>query len=119
MARPRKGKMVCQLPEVNNFGPFGLTDKMKFLTMTVEEYESIRLMDHEGLTQEESAVKMGISRSTFQKIYDDARKKMAKCLVEGYRLVIQGGDYKICHESDGLKPCRHKGCCRRRQLDGQ
>jgi len=110
LARPRKGKMVCELPKFERFGPKGQSSP-EHLVMTVEEYESIRLMDYEGMTQEESAKMMTIGRSTFQRIYDDARKKIAQSLVDGVTIVIEGGDYKICKET-GV--CQQRGCCRQR-----
>jgi predicted DNA-binding protein (UPF0251 family) len=51
--------------------------------MTIDEYETIRLIDLEKLTQEECATQMNISRTTVQGIYDVARKKIAESLVNG------------------------------------
>ncbi len=59
--------------------------------MTVDEFEAVRLLDREGLTQEECAARMRIARTTVTSIYDSARKKMADALVYGKRLVISGG----------------------------
>jgi len=56
MARPRKLRRVCLLPEVNTFGPINdFKDIEEYVFMTVEEYETIRLMDLEGLNQVDSA----------------------------------------------------------------
>lgn len=76
--------------------------------MTVDQYESIRLIDHLGLTQEECAESMDVARTTAQRIYDEARGKLALCLVEGRGLRIEGGDYMV-DES----PCPGPRCCRR------
>jgi len=66
----------------------------------------------EGFTQEESADQMKIARTTVQRIYNDARKKLAESLVNGKVLRIEGGDYKLC---DGLeKSCGCGGCHRHR-----
>ncbi len=74
--------------------------------MSVEEYETIRLMDYEGLMQEECAERMEVARTTVQRIYNDARKKMADFLVGGKSLVIEGGDFVLCNEShDGHYNC--------------
>jgi len=109
MPRPRKWRKVCCLPEMDRFGPLnGAVKGDYFITMTVEEYETIRLIDLEGFTQEECANKMNIARTTVQGIYNDARKKLAESLVNGKLLRIEGGDYKLC---DGLqKTCGGGGC---------
>lgn len=64
--------------------------------MTLDEYEAIRLMDLENLQQEQAAAQMGVARTTVQLIYNNARRKLADCLVNGKRLVIEGGDVALC-----------------------
>jgi predicted DNA-binding protein (UPF0251 family)/predicted Fe-Mo cluster-binding NifX family protein len=59
--------------------------------MTVDEYEALRLLDDEGLTQETCAIRMNVARTTVTAIYDSARKKIADALVHGKRLLIAGG----------------------------
>ncbi|MGI6491033.1 MAG: DUF134 domain-containing protein [Peptococcaceae bacterium] len=99
MARPKKWRRVCGLPKRNLFGTLnGSRQDCEIITMTVEEYETIRLIDVEGLTQEECAERMKVARTTVQKIYNDARKKVAAALVNGHILKIEGGDYKLCNE---------------------
>lgn len=116
MARPRKFKRVCCLPEVTLYGPL---NKEQFqhedVCMTVEEYEVIRMMDYENHNQEECAKAMGVARSTVQRIYDDARKKIADSIVNGKSLKIQGGDYKLCSEFGDDFPCKRADCQRRKQ----
>ena len=113
MPRPRKWRKVCCLPESNRFGPLNtLINQEHFVIMSVDEYETIRLIDLEGFTQEECADQMNIARTTVQRIYNDARKKLAESLVNGKVLRIEGGDYKLC---DGLeKSCGCGGCLRHR-----
>lgn len=78
--------------------------------MLVDEYETIRLIDIQGFTQEECAEQMHIARTTVQRIYNDARKKLAESLVNGKVLRIEGGDYELCEGSE--KTCRCGGCRR-------
>ncbi|MDF2522024.1 MAG: putative DNA-binding protein, partial [Clostridia bacterium] len=82
MPRPRKWRKVCCLPENNQFGPLNaVVNQEHFITMTIDEYETIRLIDLEGFTQEECAKQMNVARTTVQGIYNDARKKLAESLV--------------------------------------
>ena len=116
MPRPRKWRKVCCLPESNRFGPLNsLINQECFVTMTVDEYETIRLIDLEEFTQEECADHMNIARTTVQRMYNDARKKVAESLINGKVLRIEGGDYKLCdgHEkSCGSGSCRKHSCAR-------
>ena len=119
MPRPRKRRDVCCLPENNRFGPLGYPNNPNgFVNMTIDEYETIRLLDIEGLTQEECALQMNVSRTTIQAIYNDARNKLAQSLVYGKILLIEGGDYQICHDmGNGFRGRRcHK---HRRNIDQQ
>lgn len=111
MPRPRKWRKVCCLPESNRFGPIGAApDSEDYVVMTVDEYETIRLIDLEGLTQEQCASQMNIARTTVQSMYNDARRKLALSLVEGRILWIEGGEYRLC-EGEGQSCGR--GCRRR------
>jgi len=111
MARPRKWRKVCCLPERNRFGPLNAQiNQEHFITMTVDEYETIRLIDLEEFTQEKCANQMNIARTTVQGMYNDARKKLAESLVYGKVLRIEGGDYKLC---DGIEKSCGCGGCRR------
>jgi len=109
MPRPRKWRKVCCLPERNQFGPLNTQiNQEHFITMSVDEYETIRLIDLEGFMQEECANHMNISRTTVQGIYNEARRKLAESVVNGKVLKIEGGDYKLC---DGLEnSCSCGGC---------
>ena len=82
------------------------------VNMTVDEYETIRLIDLDGFTQEECANQMNISRTTVQGIYDEARKKLAESLVNGKVLWIEGGEYQLCDGSGN--GCGRGGCRRHR-----
>ncbi len=113
MPRPRKWKRVCCLPENNVFGQANHNlATSSIVVMKVEEYETIRLIDLEQLTQEESAEKMGVARATVQKLYQDARKKIAEYLIQGAILKIEGGDYKLYDEQERFRSgCgRHRRC---------
>ena len=111
VARPRKCRRVCALPAEREFVPAGGCGGREPVILTVDEYETIRLIDREGLSQEDCGTRMEIARTTVQQIYTGARKKLADALVEGRPLRIGGGDYRICGEGDFFCGCPH---CRRR-----
>jgi len=110
VSRPIKARRVCQLPIVSEFGPAGFRRRCDAVIMTIDEYETIYLIDHEGMSQQECADQMGVARSTAQAIYSAARKKISICLVEGRVLRIEGGDYEVCQGG-------RKSCCKRRQCE--
>ena len=117
MPRPRKWRKVCFLPDSNRFGPLDApANGDNFVNMTVDEYETIRLIDLEGLIQEECASQMNIARTTVQRIYNEARKKVAASLVNGKVLFIEGSEYQLC---DGFADaCGSRVCCRHKSGRG-
>ena len=117
MPRPKRRRRVCSLPSISQYGPrLDNYDSLDNVIMNVEEYETIRLIDLEGLTQEECAKQMNVARTTVQKIYFDARGKLADSLINGKNLIISGGDYKI-HNHEELGICGIG--CRGGQGNGQ
>lgn len=94
MARPKKCRRVSYFPESTRFIPVGKGKcNGEKVILKIEELEAIRLKDLEGLTQEECANKMNVSRQTFQNIIYDAHKKIAIALTEGKAIEISGGHY--------------------------
>ena len=108
MPRPKKYRSVCALPQTLSFAPEGTSDYAETVILTVEEYEAIRLIDKEGLSQEQCSERMQVARTTVQQIYAQARKKLADVLVDGLPLRIEGGDYRLC--SGGRSYCAHRFC---------
>ncbi len=111
MPRPRKRRDVCCLPRINEFVPLGEEPfQDDTVVVTVDEYEAIRLIDHEGLSQEECSDYMNVARTTAQQIYANARRKIAHAIVDGLPLRIEGGDYRLCN---GQGQFCGRGACRR------
>ena len=112
VSRPRKCRNVCCLPKIREFTPADSTAANETVVLTVDEYEAIRLIDKEGISQEECGRFMNVARTTVQQIYTSARKKIADALVNGHILKIYGGDYCLC---DGRGPhCNFANCRKRR-----
>lgn len=97
------------LPPMEGYKPFGIPMRqLESVILLCEEFEAIRLTDYENLTHEEAAVRMNISRPTFTRLYDKARKSIANAFVEGKAIIISGGTYitddywykcQSCHET--------------------
>lgn len=96
MSRPVKNRKVCHFPQTLIFAPLDGGGGREPVFLTVDEYETIRLIDGKGFSQVQCAVYMRIARTTVQRIYESARKKLADCLVEGRPLRIEGGDFCLC-----------------------
>ena len=78
------------------FKPAGIPLKsLEEVTLKAEEVEALRLVDLEGLKQEESARKINVSRSTFQRVLESARKKLAEAILKGKAIKIEGGSFEF------------------------
>ncbi|MCR4821469.1 MAG: DUF134 domain-containing protein [Treponema sp.] len=108
MPRPQRCRQICSLPEFYTFAPEeeGSDEVVK---MTLDELESIRLMDYEGLTQEEAGLQMKVARTTVTAVYESARRKIADCLLNGKRLVISGGAWQLRDQQKILSKLGKKG----------
>jgi len=122
MPNRKRNRKITMPPPMEGFKPFGIPMReLEPVILLYEEYEAIRLADYENLTQEEAAKKMNISRPTFTRLYDKARKNIAKAFVEAKAIFIQGGNYVTddywyrcynCHETMiSMKPAKHCRKC--------
>jgi predicted DNA-binding protein (UPF0251 family) len=93
MSRPFKCRRVCGNPKTEYFKPRGIPiSSLEEVSLTIDEFEAIRLADLEGLYQEDAAKKMNISRQTFGNIIESAHKKIADSIVNAKALKIKGGN---------------------------
>ena len=116
MPRPKKCRRICDYPQTPSFVPAEMPEPMDAVILTLEEYETIRLIDKEGLSQEQCGDFMQVARTTVQQIYSSARKKLANVLVDGLPLRIEGGDYQLCN--GGNRACGYRSCCKQ-EIDGK
>jgi len=71
------------------FKPCGIKIvNLKRIELFEDEMEAIRLSDFEGLYQQKCADQMGISRTTFSRLIESARKKIADALLNTKALKI-------------------------------
>jgi len=128
MSRPRCLRRIGCVPGVTYFKPAGIPLRaLEEVVVTLDEVESIRLADLEGMYQEKAAEQMKISRPTFSRLIESAHKKVAEALVKGKALRLEGGPIQMkggitmpgrdgtgpagTRQGLGLGPC---GCGQRR-----
>ena len=93
MPRPQNNRFVRKPPIYSEFKPAGIAGRnLDEIILSIDEYEALRLADYRNLSQEEAAEEMGISRPTFTRIIENARKKIAEFIVKGKFLRIDGGN---------------------------
>lgn len=93
MARPIKCRCICCKPQANYFKPRGIPLTMlEEVKLSIDESESIRLADLEGLEQTKAASRMKISRQTFGRILQRAHRIVADAIIKGKALKIKGND---------------------------
>jgi uncharacterized protein len=108
MARPCKRRFITSFPEVTDFHPGerGIVVHPP-VELRADELEALRLADGEGLSQEEGAARMNVSRATFGRILERAHATVADALVHGKPLRIVGGDVVTCrHRRLQCRRCR-------------
>jgi predicted DNA-binding protein (UPF0251 family) len=104
VARPKSERFVHTPPLFNAFKPIGISGRnLETLEMSLDEYEALRLADFEGMNQDEASEEMEISRSTFARLIEAARKKSAQFFIDGKRLTIGGGPV---HFKKNILQCR-------------
>lgn len=95
MPRPKKCRRICKKPEFDAFCPKSSYASANVI-LSVDEYEVIRLIDYEKYTQEQCAKQIGVARTTVTEMYEQARYKIADCIINGKELQISGGNYELC-----------------------
>lgn len=96
MPRPKKKRTIRFDPEVDYFKPRGVPiSNLESVEISLEELESVRLVDVSGMNQTQAAEKMEISQSTLHRVLKEARKKIAEALTEGKAIHVRGGEYKM------------------------
>lgn len=111
MPRPRKCRWVQNEPPIAYFKPRGVPlRELTEVNLTVEGAEALRLADLEGLSHQEAAGRMKVSRHTFGRVLAEARRAVAEAVVLGQALRIDGGDYAVRGRKGKLSP-QPEACC--------
>ena len=92
MPRPQYNRIVQEPPLFSGFKPIGLRGQdLKQIVLTLDEFEAFRLADQLGFSHAMAAEEMKISRSTFSRLIEKSRKKIADFIIHGRLLTIEGG----------------------------
>ena len=105
MGRKRKKRFITYSPKITEYIP--TTDKNQIfpVIMRLDEYEAIKLADYFQMEHAEASKIMGISRSTFTRLIEKARKKLSTALIEGKKIVIEGGEVQPIYKLYICKEC--------------
>jgi predicted DNA-binding protein (UPF0251 family) len=105
-------RRIGHQPPVRFYKPQGIPlAQLRGVTLTLDGFEAIRLADAEGLDHEKAAERMGISRPTFSRLLAEARGIVARGLVNGWAIRIDGGNYILTDAAAPVAPGRRR--CRR------
>ena len=108
MSRPQKNRLVNEPPLFSGFKPIGMPKKQAAqIKISLDEFEAFRLADYMGMSHEEAAKEMRISRSTFTRLIEVARKKIADLIINGKILLIEGGNVHFKNNIIRCLDCRH------------
>ena len=108
MSRPKNNRVVHEPPLFSEFKPMGIKGTvLEQISMSLDEFEALRLADQIGLSHEEASEEMEISRSTFTRLIEQARKKTANFLIQGKILVIEGGNVHFRRNLIRCQSCGH------------
>jgi predicted DNA-binding protein (UPF0251 family) len=96
MGRQPLWRRVGFIPRVTYFKPAGVSvAQSQEICLAIEEVEAVRLKDLEGLEHEECARRMNVSRTTFARVLNSARQKMADAILNGKAIRIEGGNFEM------------------------
>ncbi|UOB19338.1 DUF134 domain-containing protein [Abyssalbus ytuae] len=105
MPRKRRLRKIVAPPGFKGYKPYGLNRKSQgVIELLYEEYEAIKLADYDLMNHQQASELMGISRPTFARIYESARRKIAGALVEVKEIktvfgnVILDSTWNICND---------------------
>ncbi|HOO83865.1 MAG TPA: DUF134 domain-containing protein [Prolixibacteraceae bacterium] len=103
MPRNKRLRKIVAPPRFSGYKPYGCRPQSSMpVELFFEEYEALKLADYKMLNHEQAAILMDVSRATFARIYENARRKIALALVETREIVTSTGSsytekrWKLC-----------------------
>lgn len=108
MPRPKSDRIVYEPPIYTEFKPVGSRGQtLEVIDLTLDEFEALRLADQMAMSHAEAAEEMEISRSTFTRLIEKARKKLADFIIQGKLLSINGGNVHFRNNIIKCQSCGH------------
>lgn len=114
MPRQRHQRKMLEPPHFEGYKPYGTSmEGQPSVELLYEEYETLKWADYYGMNHNQACRHMGISRSTFARIYENARRKIARALVETREIATSPGDvvfeddWYLCQDCHTRFPLRH------------
>ena len=108
MSRPKSNRIVLEPPLFSDFKPIGVRGQdLEQILLTLDEFEAFRLADNMGLSHATAADEMEISRSTFTRLIEKARQKIAEFIIHGKLLSIEGGSIHFRNNIIRCQSCGH------------
>ena len=96
MSRPTRERRILGLSESDIFKPAGVPARqLAQVELPLDELEAIRLVDLQGLSHEDAAVSLGVSRQTVGRMLENGRRKVADALTNGRAILVGGGAFRI------------------------
>ncbi len=90
MPRPFKRRRVRGRPNSPYFKPAGVPmASLEDVNLNPDEFEAIRLIDFQEISQEQAARRMQISQPTLSRILKSARKKISDAIINGKAIKIE------------------------------
>lgn len=109
MPRPKRHRIIQRIPDIRYFKPQGVPlNSLTEVSITMGEFEALRLKHYEGLNQTNCSKKMHISQSTFSRILENVHKKLTSAFIEGKAIKFQGGKFLHLFLGYGCLDCDHE-----------
>lgn len=117
MRNPYRKRRIDSPPKFYHFKPAGIPSRaLNSIILSVDEFEAIRLADFNNLDHQEASELMNISRPTFTRLIEKARQKVAKVLIEGSELIVEGGNIEFVNN---IYQCRRCGNIKKKPMHDQ
>lgn len=110
MPRPVKKRVIHHRPACYTFGPMCKSeDELEKITLYADHIEALRLADLEGMSHDDAAGIMNVSRQTFGRIIEEARAIVTEAIVSSKAIEMACGEnIKFAPKNVACGDCSHE-----------